>query len=329
MKSRRHACIALAFAAAALAAAGSPAAAHAETYPSRPITVIVPFAAGGTADLIARVLAEAAARQLGEPLIIDNRSGGDGTIGAQVAARAKPDGHTLLQISTGHVILPTLRSDAGYDWQRNFIPVFGATTVPQAIAVSGKSQIRTTADLAAAAKAAPKGIDYASGGAGSISHLTAAYIVHALNVQATHVAYRGLSNAVQAVRSDQVLFTVVNIPDVAELVKSGSLRLIAVTSEERLPQFPDVPTLAEQGFKGWTSSSWSAYLAPAKTPPEILDRLYRAYSAAASDPDVKERLRQIGVSVQPMNGNELGSFMRKESNLWRSVIQENQIKLEE
>jgi tripartite-type tricarboxylate transporter receptor subunit TctC len=329
VKSSRRVCIALAFAAAALATVGNTAAEQSESYPSKPITVIVPFAAGGTADLIARVLAEAAGRQLGQPLIIDNRSGGDGTIGAQLAARAKPDGYTLLQVSTGHVILPSLRSDVGYDWQRNFVPVFGATTVPQAIAVSGKSQIHSTADLAAAAKATPKGIDYASGGAGSISHLTAAYFLHALKVPATHVAYRGLSNAVQAVRTDQVLFTVVNISDVAELVNAGSLRLIAVTSEERLPQFPDVPTLAEQGFKGWTSSSWSAYLAPAKTPPEVRDRVYRAYAAAASDPDAIERLRKIGVSFQPMNGNELESFMRKESTRWRSVIQENQIKLEE
>ncbi|VTU45318.1 Argininosuccinate lyase (plasmid) [Variovorax sp. SRS16] len=319
----------MALASAALATAASTTHAESTSYPTRPITVIVPFAAGGTADLIARILGEAAGRQLGQTLIIDNRSGGDGTIGAQLAARAKPDGYTLLQVSTGHVILPSLRSDVGYDWQRSFAPVFGATTVPQAIAVNGTSQIHSTADLAAAAKSTPKGIDYASGGAGSISHLTAAYLVHALKVPAMHVAYRGLSNAVQAVRSDQVLFTVVNIPDVAELVKAGSLRLIAVTSPERLPQFPDVPTLAEQGFKGWTSSSWSAYLVPAKTPPEIVDPIYRAYSAAASDPDVKERLRKIGVSIQPMNGTELGAFMRKESTRWRSVIQENQIKLEE
>ena len=327
MRSRRQVCIALA--SAALATVCGTAAAKPDAYPARPVTVIVPFAAGGTADLIARLLGEVASGKLGQPIVIDNRSGGDGTIGAQIAARAKPDGYTLLQASTGHVILPILRSDVGYDWQRSLVPVFGATIVPQAIAVNGKSQIRSTADLAAAANAVPAGINYASGGAGSISHLTAAYFVKALKVGATHVAYRGLSNAVQAVLSDQVMFTVVNIPDVAELVKAGSLRLIAVTSEKRLAQFADVPTLAEQGFDGWTSSSWSAYLAPARTPPEVIDRISRAYAAAASDPGVQERLGKIGVALQPMNGPELGSFMRKEAVRWRKVIDDNHIKLDE
>jgi len=316
-------------ASAALATVCGPAAAGSETYPSRPISVIVPFAAGGTADLIARLLGEVAAGKLGQPIVIDNRSGGDGTIGAQIAARAKPDGYTLLQASTGHVILPSLRSDVGYDWQRSLVPVFGTTLVPQAIAVNGKSQIHSIADLVATAKTVPAGINYASGGTGSISHLTAAYFVRTLKVGATHVAYRGLSNAVQAVLSDQVMFTVVNIPDVAELVKAGSLRLIAVTSQERLPQFANVPTLAEQGFGGWTSSSWSAYLAPAQTPPEAVDRIYRAYAAAASDPGVQERLGKIGVVLQPMNGPELGSFMRKEAARWRKVIEDNHIKLDE
>lgn len=327
MNLRRQVCTAFAFT--AIVSFSSIATAQPPGYPSKPITVVVPFAAGGSADLIARVLAEAASRELGQALVIDNRSGGDGTIGAQLAARARPDGYTLLQMSTGHVILPSLRTEVGYDWQRSFVPVFGTTMVPQAIAVNAKSQIRTAEDLATLARATPKGIDYASGGAGSISHLTGAFFARSLRIPATHVAYRGLSNAVQAVLSDQVMFTVVNIPDVAELVKASSLRLIAVTSAERLPQLPEVPTLVEQGFSGWTSASWSAYLAPAKTPPEMLERIYRAYSNAANDPNVKERLSKVGVTLQPMNGKELESFMRKESSRWRTVIEENQIKLEE
>ncbi|MDW3682780.1 tripartite tricarboxylate transporter substrate binding protein [Cupriavidus sp. CV2] len=326
MKSRRRFCLALG--SAALGSVAVPSVARSEAFPSRTITVIVPFAPGGTSDLVARILAESAGAQMGQSIIIDNRSGGDGIIGAQLVARANPDGYTLLQASTGHVILPSLRSDLRYDWQRSLVPVFGTTMVPQAIAVSAKSQIRSMPDLAAAAKAAPQGIDYASGGTGSISHLTAAFLIHALKVRATHVAYRGLNNAVVALLSGQVLFTVVNIPDVAEFVKAGTLRLIAVTSKQRLPQLPDVPTMVEQGFSGWTSSAWSAYLAPAKTPPEIVDRIYRAYSAAANDPRVKERLGTIGVSLHPMNGTELGTFMRKESTRWRGIIEENQIKLE-
>lgn len=297
-------------------------------FPSHAVTVIVPFSAGGTADVLARVLAEKVGAELGRPVIVDNKSGGDGIIGAQAAARAKPDGYTLLQVSTAHVILPSLRQDISYDWRRDFVPVFGASGVPQAVVVSGKSNIHTLADLATAARAMPAGINYASGGTGSISHLTAARLVQALKLRATHIPFRGLSNAVQAVLGEQVQFTVVNMPDVIEQVKAGSLRLLAVTSEQRLPYLPNVPTLAEQGFADATVSSWSAYVAPANTPPEIVERLRAAYARAAADPAVRERLGKLGLAFKLMTGPELGQFMAEEAARWRRVIDDNHIKLE-
>lgn len=315
------------FLTAAFMAFSAPPTVQAETYPSKPITFIVPFGAGGTADVIARVLAEQVGASLGQAVVVDNRTGADGTIGAHAVVRALPDGYTLLQASTSHAILPSLRSDLPYDWQRDLVPVFGISTVPQAIAVSGKSEIRSMADLAASAKSFSGGANYSSGGAGSISHLTAAFVAQELKMSVVHVPYRGLSNAVQAVLSQEVQFTVVNIPDVIQLTKAGSLRLLAVTSERRVPQLPDVPTLVEQGFGGWTSSSWSAYLVPAKTPPDVIERLQRAFLVAAAEPKVKERLDPIGVSLQPMVGRDLGTFLQNESTRWRKVIEANQITL--
>jgi tripartite-type tricarboxylate transporter receptor subunit TctC len=303
---------------------------HAQSgsFPSRPVTVIVPFAAGGTADVLARVLGERVGAELGQPVIVDDKSGGDGIIGAQAVARAQPDGYTLLQVSTAHVILPSLRTEIPYDWRRDFVPVFGASGVPQVVAVNAKSGIHSLADLALAAQSRPQGINYASGGTGSISHLTAARLVQALRIKATHVPYRGLSNAVQAVLGGQVQFTVVNMPDAIEQARAGTLRLLAVTSEQRLPYLPDVPTLAEQGFAEPVISSWSAYVAPAHTPPDVVERLRAAYAAAAADRTVRDRLGKLGLAIHPMSGPELGKFMAEEAARWRRVIDDNHIQLE-
>jgi tripartite-type tricarboxylate transporter receptor subunit TctC len=153
-------------------------------------------------------------------------------------------------------------------------------------------------------------------------------VVQSMKVKATHVAYRGLSNAVQAVVGEQVQFTVVNIPDVLELTRSGALRLLAVTTEQRLPYLPNVPTLAELRFPDAIVLSWGAYVAPANTPPEIVARLHGAYAKAANDPAVQERLAKIGITMKTMSGPELGKFLDEEGTRWRRVIEENHIKLE-
>lgn len=315
----------------AIAAAGllsGVALAQTAPYPSRPITVVVPFAAGGTADVAARILAERAGAELGQSIVIDNRSGAGGVIGAQAVVRAKPDGYTVLQISTAHAILPGLRKDVPYDLGRDLAPVFGATVVPQALAVNARSAIRSIADLAATTRTNPAGINYASGGTGSISHLTAARVMQHYKISATHVPYRGLSNAVQAVLGNQAQFTVVNIPDVLELTRSGALRLLAVTSEQRLPYLPEVPTLAEQGMPDSVSVSWGAYLVPANTPGDVIERLHNAYAKAANDPGVKERLGKLGMTIKAMNGVTLGRFIQDETTRFSRTIEDNQIKLD-
>ena len=326
-KLRKTACAAV-LALTACFVVGGTAQAQPAPYPTKPITIIVPFGAGGTADVLARTLAEKIGAELGQSVIVDNRTGAGGVIGAQAAARSRPDGYTLLSISTAHVILPGLQKNLPYDLERDFTPVFGVSEVAQAVTVNGKSNIRSIADLAATAKSMPSGINYGSGGTGSLSHLTGARLVQELKASATHVPYRGLSGAAQAVLSNQVQFALLNLPEVIELAKSGDLRLLGVTSDQRLSYLPDVPTLAEQGFADMTSASWTAYVAPANTPSGVTDRLYDAFAKAVNDPGVQERLGKLGVAIRARNGAEVARYMNNESARWRRVIDDNHIKLE-
>jgi tripartite-type tricarboxylate transporter receptor subunit TctC len=310
---------------AALAVAGG--ALAADAFPSAPVKVIVPYGPGGTGDVVARIVAEKAGAELGQPVVIDNRSGGNGIIGLQAAKQSRPDGYTLLLMATGHVILPSLQQ-VPYDWTKDFTPVFGITATPLVFAVRGKSDIHSMADLVKLAKATPKGLNYASGGSGSVSHLAAARLVRELKINGTHVPFRGFSPAVQALMGDQVNFICATVADVIELTKSGDFRLLGVTSEQRHPLLPKVATMKEQGFGDFYAASWNAYLVPAGTPTEVVDRLNKAFAQAAADPGVQERLAKIGVSVMARNRGDLEKFLKDEAARWRKVIEENAIKVE-
>ena len=302
------------------------AAAQGTPFPTRPVKVIVPFAAGGTSDLVARLFGEKVGAELGQPVVVENRTGAGGAIGMQAAIKSRADGYTLVSMSAANAILPLLQENA-YDWERELLPVIGVGSVPYAIAVNAKSNIRSIADLVATAKSMPGGINYASGGAGSPSHLAPARLVRELKVEATHVPFQGLSGAVQALLGNQVQFICATTADVIKLAKSGDFRLLAVTSEQRLAELPDVPTMAELGFADFNPSTWYAFLVPAKTPGDVVERLHRAYARAAGDPGVQERLRALGLTVKVRDGAELGKFMREDAARWGRVIQENQIKL--
>ena len=309
--------------------AGNTVHAQSEPFPTKPVRLIVAFDPGGTGDFVARILAERMGNDLGQPVLVENRSGGGGAIGAQLAARARPDGYTILQIATAHVILPSLQKNLPYDLERDFTPVFGANVVPQVVAVNAKSSFRSVADLVAAAKAAPGSLNFGSCGNGSLSHLTGALMVADLKISTTHVPFRGLGPAVQALLGNNVHFIVGNIPDVIKFVNSGDFRLLVITSEQRLSYLPDVPTVAEQGLPALTAAfSWNSYLAPAGTPNDVVDRLYKAFAKAASDPGLQERLANVSVAIRPMNGAELRKHLQAESARWRRAIVENQVRIE-
>ena len=327
MITLRKASLVLTFAASLLA--GPSVRAQSEPFPTKPIKLIVTFEPGGTGDFVARILAERMGADLGQSVLIENRSGGGGAIGAQAAARSKADGYTILQIATTHLILPNLQKNVPYDLERDFTPVFGANVVPQVVVVNAKSSFRSLADLVAAAKANPGALNFGSGGNGSLSHLTGALLVTDLKISTTHVPFRGLGPAVQALLGNNVHFVVGNIPDVIKFVNSGDFRLLVITSEQRLSFLPDVPTMTEQGVPSLSAAfSWNSYLVPAGTPGEIVDRLYRAFAKAASDPGVKERLDNVSVAIKPMNGAELRKYLQAESARWRRAIEANQIKIE-
>lgn len=296
-------------------------------FPNMPIRVVVPFAPGGTGDVVARILGDRAGAELGQPMIIENRSGANGVVGAQFVARARPDGHTLLRMATAHVILPSLQQ-LPYDWERDLVPVFGVTATPLVFAVRGNSGIRSFEDLAALARARQGGVDYASGGAGSVSHLAAITLVKALNIRATHIPYRGFAGAVEALRGDQVHLICVTVADVIEMTRSGDFRLLGVAAARRQAELPDAPTMAELGFADFVASSWNAYLAPAGTPASVVARLFEAFSKASGDPAVQQQFARLSVQTISMSQPDLLRFLREEAARWRRVVEENAIRLE-
>jgi tripartite-type tricarboxylate transporter receptor subunit TctC len=297
-------------------------------FPTAPIKVVVPYAAGGNGDVVARALGEKAGADLGQPIVVENRSGGNGVVGAQFVGRAKPDGYTLMQMAAQHVIIPSLEKTLPYNLERDFVPVFGIAQVPLAFAVHKTSSIHTFQDLVALAKSTPGGINYASGGAGSISHLAAARLLGELKITGTHIPFRGFGPAVQALLGDQVQFVCVTTADLIALAKSGNVRILAVTAEQRVLELPDVPTMGDLGYRDSSAASWNAYLAPAKTPPEVIERLYKAYVNATNDSTVRERLSKASVELKPMSREELGKFIHDETLRWHKVIEDNHIDIQ-
>ena len=302
------------------------AAAQAPAFPTRPITIVVPYAAGGSGDVLARMFGEAVGRELGQSVVIDNRTGANGAIGATFVARAKPDGYTLLAMATTHTILPSLEKDLPYQIQRDLEPVFGITELPQVVVTNGKAGARSLQELVTVAKASTAGLNMGSSGSGTLSHLTSLLVMRHLGLQATHVPYRGLAPAAQAILGNQVHFAVLNVPEVLEATRAGEMRALAVTTEKRLAYMPDVPTVVELGIPETVSASWNAFLAPAGTPVAVLDRLHGAFVKAVADPQVQERVGRVRVTIRTMTRPQVAAHMQSEIDRWRKVVEQNQIK---
>ena len=303
-------------------------AAQSPAYPNRPIKVVVPFAAGGAGDAVARIVGDRAQAELGQALVIENKSGGNTVIGTQAVASARADGYTLLQTTATNAIIPHLQENLPFDPDKAFLPVAGIGAVPLALVVNAKSGFRTVADLVAHAKAASGGIFYSSGGSGSQTHIAAVWFAQQARISATHVAFRGGGPAAQAVLADQVQFTFASTIAVQEMAKAGQLRLIGVTSDQRVPTLPDVPTMIEQGFADFTPMLWYGYLAPAHTPRDVIDRLHGAFAKAVADPRVQERLAGLGLVVKVRGPAEFARFIREESGRWGRVVRDNNIRME-
>ena len=313
---------------AALAPLASPVLPHAqEKYPSRPITLVVPSAPGGTTDFTARLIGDALSRALGQPVIVDNKPGGAGNIGNQFVAKARPDGHTLLVAYSGYQVgNPHLYARAGWDPIKDFAPVAMLTRAPQVIVTRGDLPVRTLGELVAYAKANPGRLNYASSGNGSIQHIAGELFKQLTGTFITHIPYRGAGPALQDLMGGQVDLFITTPAAVVQQVKAGRLKALAVTSPQRLAALPQVPTAVEAGLKGYTLDSWFALYAPAGTPQDRMDKVRAQVERILTLPDVKERYASQGAIIpEPMTQAQLAKFLDADISGWRKVIQDAKI----
>jgi tripartite-type tricarboxylate transporter receptor subunit TctC len=291
----------------ALVAASSSAFAQAN-YPDRPIKMIVPLAAASAARIVTQKMAD----NMGQQFVILNLPGASGLIGAEQVARAEPDGYTIGGFNDSIMtMVPNLQSKMRWDILKDFEPVSLVATVEWGLIAGNQTSYRSAADLIAAAKAAPGKIDYGSGGPGSPQHLAMAMFASSAGISLTHVPYKGATQAATDVAAGQIPVGFQGLGTVAALVRGGQLRLIGVTTEKRLPQFPDVPTVSESGLPGFFFNSWFAMLAPAGTPREIVARLNAEVVKAISDAEVRRKLEELGFAVRGSSPDELGAMTRK------------------
>src|SRR4051795_12716843 len=281
------------------------------SYPDRPIKMIVPLAAASAVDVAARIVTQKMADNMGQQIVILNQPGASGLIGAEQVAKAEPDGYTIGGFNDSIMtMVPNLQPNIRWDILRDFEPVSLVATVEWGLIASNASSFKSAADLIAAAKAAPGKIDYGSGGPGSPQHLAMAMFASAAGISLTHVPYKGATQAATDVAAGQIPVGFQGLGTVAALVRGNSLKLIGVTTPNRLPQFPDVPTVSESGLPGFEFNSWFALMAPAHTPKPIIARRADEVQKALNDRDVRERLNAQGLTVRGSSPDELGTATR-------------------
>jgi len=295
-------------------------------YPTKPIRLIVPFAPGGGNDTIARTIAQKIAAGLGQPVVVDNRAGAGGVLGAELAARAAPDGYTLFLGGVGsHAINPNLHKSLPYDPIRDFAPVALIASAPLVIVVHPSLPASSVRELIALARDKPGALNYASNGNGSSSHLAAAMFEAMTGTRMVHVPYKGLAPALTDLLSGQVQLMFSSVVAILPHVQAGKLRVLAVTSRRRLALVQDVPTVAESGLPGYESSSWYGILAPAGTPRDIVDRLNAQIVRAVHEPDVSKTLDNDGAEPIGSSPEEFAAFVRSELERVGKVIHEAKI----
>ncbi|UAN00761.1 Bug family tripartite tricarboxylate transporter substrate binding protein [Achromobacter mucicolens] len=310
----------------ALAACLTPAlpAAMAQTYPAKPITLVVPHSAGGTSDILARTVAAEAAKTLGQTIVIDNKGGANGTIAAKQVASSAPDGYTLLLATAStHGINPSLYSRISYDAIKDFTPVTLLATVPNVLVVAPNVKAGNVQELIAFIRSQGDKTNMGSAGAGTPGHLAGEMFKSEAKLQFTHVPYKGGSPAITDLIGGQIDFMFTTIPGVLPHVKAGSLRALAVTSPERSSAMPDVPTMAESGLPGFQAVSWHGIVAPAGTPDAVVARLNQALTGALAAPEVKQRLMEEGARASGVNTAEFGKFIQTEMAAWAKAVKDS------
>ena len=320
---------AFAFTAGMLALAFASGAIAAESYPARPIKLIVPFPPGGGPDLIAREVATTVTTQQGWTIIIDNKPGSGGNIGMDAAAKAAPDGYTLVMGQTSNMAInPSLYAKLPYNPQKDLTPVGLVANAPLVIAVASNSPYKTLADLMNAAKANPDGINYASSGSGTVAHLATEQLQRIANVKLTHVPYKGAAQGVTDLIGGQIQMYISSVVTLSGHIRNGKMRALAVTSAKRSADLPNVPTVAEAGYKGFEAVTWFGIAAPAGVSKDAVGKLNAAFNKALETPDVRKKLTEQGADVLGGPSEQFAALVRDETVRWAKVVKESGAKVD-
>lgn len=300
--------------------------AGAQDWPSRPVRLIAPFPPGGSVDQVARLLANYLTPQLGQQVVVDNRGGAAGSIGTTFAAKSAPDGYTFLVVFDTHGVNPSLIPGIGYDSQRDLAPVMLISRSSMVVTTHASQPYRTFFDVVKAAKAKPDALGYGTIGAGSLGHLAMALLQTDGDFRLTHVPYKGGGPLIQDAIAGHVPLAIGTTFLLSPHINTKAIRPVAVTGTVRVPQFPDVPTLAEQGFKGFEAYAWWGVLAPIKTPQPILDRMHAELVKVLKTPAASERLTAQGMDIVASSPGEFAKFLNGEIERWGKVVRDNKIK---
>ncbi|MEJ6782536.1 tripartite tricarboxylate transporter substrate binding protein [Aminobacter sp. Piv2-1] len=315
----RRTALALGLSAAWLVVAGAPA--TAQQFPDRPVTLVVPFAAGGSTDVVARIIAQKMSDDLGQQVVVENVAGAGGNIGADRVARAEPDGYTILMGTVAtHALNPLILKTKPYDPEKDFTPISLLVVVPNVLVVNPELPAKTVQELIALLKADPEKYSYASSGNGTPLHLSGELFKAMAGVSIQHIPYKGAGPALNDVVGNQVPIMFDNLPSSSPHIKSGTLRALGVTTAERAPSFPDVPTIAEAGVPGYETYTWNALFAPAGTPKEVVDRLNASANKAMKDPAVIEKMNGFSARIVGSTPEELGAHVKAELAKWEPVV---------
>jgi tripartite-type tricarboxylate transporter receptor subunit TctC len=325
----RHRLLAVASSAFLLAAAFLPSAAiHAAEYPTGPITLVVPFAPGGSVDTVARIVGNEVSKEIGQPIIILNRSGAAGNVGYEGVARAQPDGYTLLMASSPLAVNVSLYHKLGYDPITDFAPISLVALQPNLLVVSPELPVKTLAELIAYAKANPGKLNFGSSGTGTSQHLAGELFKRRAGVDIVHVPYRGGGPAMVDLVAGRLQMMFETIPSSLPYAQSNRVRAIAITVDERSKMLPDVATVSEAGMPGFVSRGWLGVAAPAKTPKPIIDKLNAAIRKALETPSVADHLTELGLQVKTTSPSEFATFIGQEISDYRNIITSAKITLD-
>lgn len=307
--------------------------ASAQGYPAKPVHFIVPYAPGGPLDTVARALAEKVREPLGQPVIVENKPGAGGNIGADFVAKSAPDGYAIVMGAVAtHAINPALFPKMPYDPVKDFAPITLVASVPNVLVMNAetasKLNIKSVQDLVAYAKAHPGRLNFASGGNGSAGHLAGELLKSMAHVYAVHIPYAGAAPAQLALVSGQTEFMFDNLASAAPQIRNGKLKALAVTTAQRATAFPELPTVAESGLPGFDVNTWFGIFAPAHTPAPVVKKLNEVFTAALRSPEIKERLARMGADPAPTTPEQLGALVQRDLKKYAQVVKASGAKLE-